>query len=68
MVDATSAPAAVRSSNVDALTVAASTGSLNVAVTFAAVPLPIEPFAGDVPVTHGGVVSAPLVVNTTSTQ
>ena len=67
---ATSAPAGVRSSNVEVEMDAGSIASLKVAVTLAVTATPVAPAAGVVPVTVGGVVSpAPAVVsNTTSTQ
>jgi hypothetical protein len=48
--------------------VPACTGSLRVALTVLVVGTPAAPPAGLVPVTVGAVVSAPLLVNTTSTQ
>ena len=50
------------------VTLAGSTGSENVAVTEPETATPVAPDAGVVVVTVGGVVSAPAVVITASTQ
>ena len=59
-----------RSSKVLALTVAASSASLKVAVTVVETGTAVAPLVGVVAVTVGGVVSGatPVVVKTTSTQ
>ena len=65
----TSAFEGSRSSKVVPLIVAAFIASLNVAVTFEPVAMPLAPLAGVVVVTVGGVVSGPtFVMNTTSTR
>ena len=68
-VDAASAPVESRSSNVVPLMVAASIGSLKVAVTLLLALTPVALLAGDTVATTGGVVSGPIdVAKRTSTQ
>jgi len=67
-VAGTRALVASRNSKVFALMVPALIASLKVALTTVLALTPVAPFAGEVVVTVGGVVSGPVVVNTTSTQ
>jgi hypothetical protein len=65
----TTAPAGPRSSNVDGVTDAGSTASLNSAVTFALAPTAVAPDAGVTLASVGGVVSSASVRwKATSTQ
>jgi hypothetical protein len=64
---ATGEPPASRRTNVLDVTLAAATGSLNVATTSDPTATPVAPDAGDTFATVGGVVSD-AVVKTTSTQ